>query len=239
MAEEEVTGVIDWSRRFDHMQQHTGQHLLSAVLIELFDAPTVSFHLGAENQHHRYLASAGTESDPRRPERRANQIRFREPAGVLVSFEDSSQDLGLRKATDREGVSTDRHDPGSGSKRVWRNARSRHGGDWPDSNPQAGANPRNPAARICVRPAGGGSRSGRLRRAVRRCSGPFSAGLDETPGTWLRRTLEKLQESEKGAAASGYRIGAGQGDRELHAATAARPGRTAARSQQRVPTHFR
>ena len=45
----EVEGRIDWPRRFDHMQQHTGQHLLSAVLIELFDAQTVSFHLGAES----------------------------------------------------------------------------------------------------------------------------------------------------------------------------------------------
>src|SRR5580692_7258661 len=44
---EEIAGVIDWRRRFDHMQQHTGQHLLSAVLIELFNSPTVSFHLGA------------------------------------------------------------------------------------------------------------------------------------------------------------------------------------------------
>lgn len=39
---------IDWERRFDHMQQHTGQHLLSAVCIELYDAHTVSFHLGTD-----------------------------------------------------------------------------------------------------------------------------------------------------------------------------------------------
>src|SRR6266550_4388016 len=32
----EITAHIDWQRRFDHMQQHTGQHLLSAVLEELF-----------------------------------------------------------------------------------------------------------------------------------------------------------------------------------------------------------
>ena len=44
----EVTGAIDWTRRFDHMQQHTGQHLLSAVLLKVLDAPTVSFHLGAD-----------------------------------------------------------------------------------------------------------------------------------------------------------------------------------------------
>jgi alanyl-tRNA synthetase len=41
-----VTGQIDWERRFDHMQQHTGQHLLSAVFLRELQAPTVSFHLG-------------------------------------------------------------------------------------------------------------------------------------------------------------------------------------------------
>jgi alanyl-tRNA synthetase len=44
---DEVTGVIDWERRFDHMQQHHGQHLLSAAFERLFQLPTVSFHLGA------------------------------------------------------------------------------------------------------------------------------------------------------------------------------------------------
>jgi alanyl-tRNA synthetase len=42
-----VRGVIDWARRFDHMQQHTGQHVLSAAFDRLFGARTVSFHLGA------------------------------------------------------------------------------------------------------------------------------------------------------------------------------------------------
>lgn len=42
----EVEGAIDWDRRFDHMQQHTGQHLLSAVFLQKLQAPTVSFHLG-------------------------------------------------------------------------------------------------------------------------------------------------------------------------------------------------
>ncbi|MED3760916.1 hydrolase [Peribacillus frigoritolerans] len=39
---------LDWPRRFDHKQQHSGQHLLSAVCRELFDSNTVSFHLGKE-----------------------------------------------------------------------------------------------------------------------------------------------------------------------------------------------
>jgi alanyl-tRNA synthetase len=43
-----VQGSIDWQRRFDHIQQHTGQHLLSAAFLKLFHFPTVSFHLGRE-----------------------------------------------------------------------------------------------------------------------------------------------------------------------------------------------
>ncbi|WP_134683929.1 alanyl-tRNA editing protein [Brevibacillus migulae] len=43
-----VVGTIDWDRRLDHMQQHTGQHLLTAAFEELFQAATVSFHLGKE-----------------------------------------------------------------------------------------------------------------------------------------------------------------------------------------------
>jgi alanyl-tRNA synthetase len=41
-----VRGHVDWSRRFDHMQQHTGQHLLSAAFERETGARTVSFHLG-------------------------------------------------------------------------------------------------------------------------------------------------------------------------------------------------
>jgi alanyl-tRNA synthetase len=45
---ETVHGQIDWERRFDHMQQHTGQHILSQAFLQLLDAETVGFHLGAE-----------------------------------------------------------------------------------------------------------------------------------------------------------------------------------------------
>jgi alanyl-tRNA synthetase len=43
-----VQGIIDWERRFDHMQQHTGQHVLSAVFHSRFAFPTISFHLGSD-----------------------------------------------------------------------------------------------------------------------------------------------------------------------------------------------
>lgn len=43
-----VVGELDWSRRFDHMQQHTGQHILSQSAERLLDAATVGFHLGEQ-----------------------------------------------------------------------------------------------------------------------------------------------------------------------------------------------
>jgi len=44
--DELVMGVLDWERRFDHMQQHAGQHILTAAFVELFGYQTISFHLG-------------------------------------------------------------------------------------------------------------------------------------------------------------------------------------------------
>ena len=43
-----VEGKLNWARRFDHMQQHAGQHILTAAFVELFGYETVSFHLGTE-----------------------------------------------------------------------------------------------------------------------------------------------------------------------------------------------
>ena len=43
-----VTGVLDWARRFDHMQEHSGEHILSGILCRLYRCDNVGFHLGAE-----------------------------------------------------------------------------------------------------------------------------------------------------------------------------------------------
>ncbi|MCM3537953.1 alanyl-tRNA editing protein [Priestia endophytica] len=47
-SDDKVVGVIDWERRFDYMQQHTGQHILSAAFAQLYDISTVGFHLGKD-----------------------------------------------------------------------------------------------------------------------------------------------------------------------------------------------
>ena len=43
-----VTGVIDWDRRFDHMQQHSGEHIVSGLAHALWGCENVGFHMGAE-----------------------------------------------------------------------------------------------------------------------------------------------------------------------------------------------
>ena len=44
----EVSGHIDWARRFDHMQQHSGEHIVSGMLCSAFHCDNVGFHLGAD-----------------------------------------------------------------------------------------------------------------------------------------------------------------------------------------------
>ena len=98
-----LEGRIDWRRRFDHMQQHTGQHLLSAVLEELFGARTVSVHFGADASTLDLDVEAITRDQLVRAEERANEI-VAEDRPVNVSFEDAAEAKGLRKASEREGT---------------------------------------------------------------------------------------------------------------------------------------
>jgi alanyl-tRNA synthetase len=102
-ADGDVSGEIDWTRRFDHMQQHSGQHLLSAVFEELFNLHTVSFHLGAESST---IDLEGGPVDARailEAEQRANEL-VAENRAMDVRFEDASQVQGLRKPSDRQGM---------------------------------------------------------------------------------------------------------------------------------------
>jgi alanyl-tRNA synthetase len=98
-----VRGEIDWQRRFDHMQQHTGQHLLSAVFADLFGYETVSVHFGAERSSLDLGVGAIDAARLGEAERRANEIVW-ENRPVGVSFEDASTATGLRKPPPREGT---------------------------------------------------------------------------------------------------------------------------------------
>jgi len=103
LLEDEVEGIVDWPRRLDHMRQHTGQHLLSAVLAELFGYQTVSVHFGAEYATLDLDAPQLTPDQLREAERRANAVVM-ENRPVSVSFEDAASVAGLRKASDRSGT---------------------------------------------------------------------------------------------------------------------------------------
>jgi alanyl-tRNA synthetase len=98
-----VSCAVDWARRFDHMQQHTGQHLLSAVFEELFHLKTVSFHLGAETATIDIEGGAVDARTILETERRANQVVF-ENRPVAVEFQDAAEAQGLRKPSDRDGT---------------------------------------------------------------------------------------------------------------------------------------
>ena len=98
-----IRGVIDWPRRFDHMQQHTGQHLLSAVFAELFGWATVSVHFGEESATLDVDTSSVSAPQLIEAERRANEL-VAENRPVTVCFAESGADPGLRKASEREGV---------------------------------------------------------------------------------------------------------------------------------------
>ncbi len=93
-----VHGSIDHGRRLDHMQQHSGQHVLSAAFVRLFNMPTVSFHMGAEscsidldtrNLTSPQVEAAETLANDVITQNRAVNIRF-------VALEEA-KDLGLRK----------------------------------------------------------------------------------------------------------------------------------------------
>jgi alanyl-tRNA synthetase len=100
-----VHGEIDWSRRIDHMQQHTGQHLLSAAFVELFQFPTVSFHLGRDYSTIDLQAPSIVPRHLEEAERRTNQIIF-ENRVVTIRFGTAEElaEAGIRKKVDREGV---------------------------------------------------------------------------------------------------------------------------------------
>lgn len=100
-----VHGSIDWERRFDHMQQHTGQHLLSAAFLKLFGFPTVSFHLGGENSTIDLDAPNLAARHLREVADLVNRVVF-EDRVIRVSFHDREElaGLGIRKQVARAGT---------------------------------------------------------------------------------------------------------------------------------------
>jgi alanyl-tRNA synthetase len=103
VPETRVEGKIDWTRRYDHMQQHTGQHLLSAVFVQLFSIPTLSFHMGDETSTVELGAQELSEQAISAVESRCNEL-VREARPVRIEFAEAEEAQGLRKASTRSGT---------------------------------------------------------------------------------------------------------------------------------------
>jgi alanyl-tRNA synthetase len=93
-----VHGIIDVERRRDHMQQHSGQHVLSAAFIELYQIPTVSFHMGEDYCSIDLTTPALSSNQVVGAEKRANEIVFEDrPVHVRYVSRAEAEKLGLRK----------------------------------------------------------------------------------------------------------------------------------------------
>jgi len=93
-----VRGFIDVDRRRDHMQQHSGQHVLSAAFVELFQMPTVSFHMGEESCTIDLEAKSLSATQASAAEQRANQVIWDDRAVTMqMATAEEAKSLGVRK----------------------------------------------------------------------------------------------------------------------------------------------
>jgi len=104
-GKEEVQGVLDWDRRFDHMQQHTGQHVLSQCFVEVLGGETRSFHLGDGVSTLEIGIGEISEENLDKVETRANEVVFsdREVRTYFVPPERIGS-VPLRKPPKKEGT---------------------------------------------------------------------------------------------------------------------------------------
>lgn len=98
LSADAVQGEIDWARRFDHMQQHTGQHILSQAFIRATGATTASFHLGSDAATIDLATDDLTPGQAAEAETLANQIVWEDrPVRVRMATPQEAEALDLRK----------------------------------------------------------------------------------------------------------------------------------------------
>ncbi|MDD3704873.1 MAG: DHHA1 domain-containing protein [Clostridiaceae bacterium] len=98
LSSSEVIGYVDWGRRFDFMQQHTGQHILSACFEKLFNGSTDSFHMGKDIVSIEINIGSFSISDAERIENMANDIIYSNlPVITRVVTGEEIRSLPLRK----------------------------------------------------------------------------------------------------------------------------------------------
>ena len=97
--------AIDWPRRFDHMQQHSGSHVLTAAFVALFEISPVSFHMGKTLSTLDVAASSVSDQQLEHIERFVNEIIFEDrPVHVRYGSGVELAALGVRKESEREGI---------------------------------------------------------------------------------------------------------------------------------------
>jgi alanyl-tRNA synthetase len=102
--EGEVRGAIDWGRRFDHMQQHTGQHILSQAFVRTSKLNTVGFHMGPDYATIDLDTEVLTREQVSRAEELANSTVYENrPIRIRIVSPEEISSLGLRKESQREG----------------------------------------------------------------------------------------------------------------------------------------
>jgi alanyl-tRNA synthetase len=95
-----VHGSVNWPRRFDHMQQHTGQHILSQACLKLLASQTVGFHLGQESSTIDIDRATLTPAEAETVEELANEIVLADRAVITRLVEpEALAALELRKAS--------------------------------------------------------------------------------------------------------------------------------------------
>ena len=98
-----VEGSIDWPRRFDHMQQHSGEHILSGLLCSLYDCDNVGFHLGADTVTIDYNREL-TWEQVLEAERRANETIWKDtPAEITFPSPQALEHLHYRSKKELTG----------------------------------------------------------------------------------------------------------------------------------------
>ena len=98
-----VRGMIDGERRRDHMQQHSGQHVLSAAFEKLYDMATVSFHMGDEGCTIDLATGSVNPKQLQAAERLANQVVAEDrPVEIRFATPDEARTMGVRKIPSAE-----------------------------------------------------------------------------------------------------------------------------------------
>jgi alanyl-tRNA synthetase len=96
--------IIDWERRFDHMQQHTGQHVLSQAFLRTSKLGTVSFHMGVDYATIDLNAESVSMEQVHKADDLANSILYENrPVRVRIATPEEVPELGLRKESHRSG----------------------------------------------------------------------------------------------------------------------------------------